>query len=202
MGNTVVTGFPQISAGYRKPDDPAFDRGNCVQSRRQVFTLTTGYQTPEFSGATMRALASGWRASGILSARSGAWLGVTTGRDVAGTGIQGNVINQVKDDPYGDKSLTNYLSATAFAYPAAGELGTMTPSSIEGPGFWTIDLALSRQLSISDRHNLELRLEMFNLLNNFNWGDPVINYDAGTFGQITTMAGAPRIIQFGVKYGF
>ena len=99
VGNTVVTGFPQISAGYRKPDDPAFDRGNCVQSRRQVFTLTTGYQTPEFSGATMRALASGWRASGILSARSGAWLGVTTGRDVAGTGIQGNVINQVKDDP-------------------------------------------------------------------------------------------------------
>ena len=57
-------------------------------------------------------------------------------------------------------------------------------------------------MSIAERHNLELRLEMFNLLNNFNWGDPVINYDVGTFGQITTMAGAPRIIQFGVKYGF
>ena len=140
--------------------------------------------------------------SGILSARSGAWLGVTTGRDVACTGIQGNIINQVKDDPYGDKTLANYLSPSAFAYPAAGELGTMAPSSIEGPGFWTIDLALSRLVSIADRHNLEFRLEMFNLLNNFNWGDPVINYDVGTFGQITTMAGAPRIIQLGVKYGF
>ena len=43
---------------------------------------------------------------------------------------------------------------------------------------------------------------MFNLLNNFNWGDPVINYDVGTFGQITTMAGAPRIIQLGLKYSF
>jgi len=202
VGNTVVTGFPQISAGYRKPEDPAFDRGNCVQSRRQVFTLTTGYQTPEFAGGALRALASDWRVSGILSARSGAWLGVTTGRDVAGTGIQGNIINQVKDDPYGDKTLANYLSASAFAYPAAGELGTMAPSSIEGPGFWTIDLALSRLVSIADRHNLEFRLEMFNLLNNFNWGDPVINYDVGTFGQITTMAGAPRIIQLGLKYSF
>ena len=25
VGNTVVTGFPQISAGYRKPNDPSFD---------------------------------------------------------------------------------------------------------------------------------------------------------------------------------
>ena len=53
----------------------------------------------------------------------------------------------------------------------------MAPSSIEGPGFWTIDLALSRLVSIADQHNVEFRLEMFNLLNNFNWGDPVINYD-------------------------
>jgi hypothetical protein len=49
---------------------------------------------------------------------------------------------------------------------------------------------------------VELRLETFNLLNNFNWGDPVVNLSAGTFGQIRTQAGSPRIMQFGVKYGF
>ena len=49
---------------------------------------------------------------------------------------------------------------------------------------------------------LELRVEVFNLLNNFNWGDPATNLDAGTFGRITTQAGDPRIMQFGVKYGF
>ena len=36
---------------------------------------------------------------------------------------------------------------------------------------------------------LELRLESFNLLNHFNWGDPVVNFNAGTFGRITTQAG-------------
>ena len=35
-----------------------------------------------------------------------------------------------------------------------------------------------------------------------NWGDPVVNFNAGTFGRITTQAGAPRIIQLGVKYDF
>ena len=43
---------------------------------------------------------------------------------------------------------------------------------------------------------------MFNLLNNFNWGNPATNLDAGTFGRITTQTGEPRIMQFGIKYGF
>ncbi len=49
---------------------------------------------------------------------------------------------------------------------------------------------------------LELRLESFNLLNHFNWGIPLANFNAGTFGRITTQAGEPRIIQFGIKYDF
>ena len=51
---------------------------------------------------------------------------------------------------------------------------------------------------------------IINLLNTFNWGPPGlinadrthVNFSAGSFGRITTMAGAPRIMQFGVKYGF
>ena len=49
---------------------------------------------------------------------------------------------------------------------------------------------------------LELRIEVFNLFNNFNWGNPNTNLDAGTFGRITAQSGDPRIMQFGVKYGF
>ena len=49
---------------------------------------------------------------------------------------------------------------------------------------------------------LELRLESFNLLNHFNWGDPLANFNAGTFGRITTQSGEPRVMQFGIKYDF
>ena len=50
--------------------------------------------------------------------------------------------------------------------------------------------------------NIELRLEVFNLFNTFNWGLPNTNFGSGTFGRITSQATDPRILQFGVKYGF
>jgi hypothetical protein len=202
VGNTLAGGFPQIANGYLKPDDPDFDRGNCPQNRTHIATLTVGAQTPQFASPALRALASNWRASGILSARSGSWLDVTTGRDVAGTGIQGNRINRVLEYPHGAKTLDNYLNPAAYAYPAPGTLGDDRPRNIEGPGFWTVDLALSRLVRIADRHSLELRVEAFNLFNNFNWGNPITNYDSGAFGRINSLAGDPRIMQFGVKYGF
>ena len=57
-------------------------------------------------------------------------------------------------------------------------------------------------MSLGTTRGLELRLEAFNLLNNFNWGNPATTLDSPTFGQITSQAGDPRILQFGIKYGF
>ena len=202
--DTEVSGsFSQFANGYLDPNNPSFDRGNCSQNRSQIGNLTLGAQSPQFDNAALRAVASDWRLSGIFNARSGSWLTVTTGRDINGSGIAAQRVNQVKDDPYGDKSsLTSYLSAAAFAYPAAGTLGNHKNFSIEGPGFWTVDLALSRLVSLTAQHSLEFRVEVFNLFNNFNWGNPATNLDAGTFGRITTATGDPRIMQFGLKYGF
>jgi hypothetical protein len=190
-----------------KPEDPGFDRGNCVSQRDHVVNVTMGYQTPKVAGAAMGALVSDWRVAGILNARSGAWLtvGQSLNRDTAGTGIQGTngqPVNKVLDNPYGDKSLGNYLNPAAFALPALGTLGDAGFFSVEGPGFWTIDVALSRLIPVGGSQNVELRIEAFNLLNNFNWGNPVTTLDTPTFGQIQTQGGDPRILQFGVKYGF
>ena len=81
-------------------------------------------------------------------------------------------------------------------------LGNEPNRSIEGPGYWTVDMSLARLLPVGNAQTLELRVEAFNLLNNFNWGNPGTNLDAGTFGRITSQAGSPRIMQFAVKYGF
>jgi hypothetical protein len=201
-GNQMAEAFPQISAGYNKPDDPSYDRGNCAHTRRHIGNVTLGAQTPSFEHAALRVLASDWRVSGILSARSGSWLTVTSGRDGAGTGIANQRVNQVLDDAYGNGTLTNYLNAAAFQQPATGTLGDHRLGSVEGPGFWQVNLALSRLVSFGTTQNVELRAEVFNLFNTFNWGDPGTNFAAGTFGQIRSQAGDPRILQFGIKYGF
>ena len=80
--------------------------------------------------------------------------------------------------------------------------GNHERNSIRGPGFWKIDLAISRLFTFSTSHNVEVRLEAFNLLNNFNWGNPIVNFSSGLFGRIQTVAGDMRIMQFGVKYSF
>jgi hypothetical protein len=41
-----------------------------------------------------------------------------------------------------------------------------------------------------------------NLLNTFNGGNPNTRLSSGTFGRVTAAAGHPRILQFGLKYGF
>ena len=144
------------------------------------------YLTPQFANSALRTLASDWRVSGIINANTGNWLTVTTTSDLAFDGIPGQRVNQVPGNPYGAKTLTNYLSAAAFALPASGTLGNEAARGFEGPGFWKIDVSLARVLSLVGRRTLELRVEVFNLLNNFNWGDPNQNLNAGTFGQITT----------------
>ena len=160
----------------------------------------------------LRAVASNWRLSGIFNARSGQWLTVTTGTDRAlnGQRFQEQRVNQVSDDVYGAKTLNAYLNRAAFAQPALGTFGNLRRNSIKGPAFWTIDLALSKLIAFGTAQTLELRAEAFNLLNHFNWGNPGTNLNAGTFGRIQSLAGTPpngvfgtpRILQFGVKYGF
>ena len=71
-----------------------------------------------------------------------------------------------------------------------------------GPGFWKVDTAIARVLRLDNTRTLELRVEAFNLFNNFNWGDPTTSINSPTFGQITTQSGDSRIMQFAIKYAF
>jgi hypothetical protein len=144
---------------------------------------------------------SHWRVSGIVSARSGSRLNIISGVDNAFTGLANQRPNKVSDDFY-RKTLTNWFNSAAFAQPAPGTLGDLPRNAVVGPNYWNVDLALSRLLPLGATRRVELRLESFNLFNRFNWGNPLVNFNAGTFGRITTQTGAPRIMQFGIKYDF
>jgi hypothetical protein len=191
----------QFGIGFTNPADPDYDFGHCEGDRTHLANGTVGYQTPSVDGGILGALASNWRLSGIATVRSGARLWIISGRDGAFNGQANQRPDQISDDVYGG-TLETYLNRAAFAQPANGAFGTHERNSLTGPGFWKIDLAVSRLVPVASTHNLELRVEVFNLLNNFNWGDPNVNFSSGQFGRITTMTGDPRIMQFGIKYGF
>src|SRR4029453_5365853 len=117
--------------------------------------------------------------------------------------------NQVSDDVYGDTQedaqgrLINYLNRAAFASPAPGPVGASPRNGYVGPSYWNgVNLALRRLIALRGTQNLELRIEAFNLLNTFIWGNPAPNLGRGQFGPLPGQQGHPRIMQFGIKYGF
>jgi len=212
IGTKTPNTFAQIASGYTNPDDPEFDKGYCDQDRTHVATLTLGAESPDLGGGALGLLASRWRASGIVSLRSGYRINVITGRDNALNGQRNQRVNKVSDDFYASpRTLENYFNRAAFAQPAPGTFGNLVRNALTGPRYWNVDLAISRQIGLVSTQTLELRLEAFNLFNTFNWGVPgeeltaggwQANFNSGTFGRITTQEGAPRIIQLGLKYTF
>jgi hypothetical protein len=202
-----VNGF--TSAGGAKADqtfskafDRKYDHGNCVLDRRQIFNLTTVLATPQFSGTTLRMLATGWRLSTIYRHTSGSPLAITTGQDNALTGISGQRPNLV-GNAYTDTStpLGFYLNRDAFALPATGTYGNLGNYSIVGPSTWDFDMALSRIFAIKESQSLEFRAEAFNVPNSFRPLNPNVTTTSSQFGQLRS-ARPPRIMQFALKYVF
>ena len=192
------------ATGYTNPDNRRFDRGNCAVAgtdRRQVFNLSATAETPRFSNSALHVLGSGWRLSPILKILSGDYMNVTTSQDRALTGLPSQRANQLLANPYGDKTVKNYLNTAAFALPSLGTLGNLGAYSIRGPSSWQFDTALSRTFQLRETQRIEFRAEAFNLTNSVRFNDPNTAIDNSVFGQVTS-AKDPRIMQFALKYLF
>ena len=177
------------------------DRGPCSNNRRHIFNMTASVETPEFANTALRMVASGWRLSGVYRAMSGSTLNLETGADRALTGMQDQRPNQILDDPYGDKTLDNWLNPAAFAQPALGTHGNAGRNAYEGPGRQVVDLSLVRAFRFLGTQQIEARVEAFNAFNWFLKGNPTTNLSSANFGRILG-AGDPRIMQFALKYSF
>ena len=101
------------------------------------------------------------------------------------------------------------IGTAAFAQPAIGTIGNMRAANITGPGYWKLDLGLSRIFQPRERQQLEFRAEAFNVTNSLLRGDPIassLNLTSPTFGQITNSLvvgqSNARIMQFALKYSF
>jgi hypothetical protein len=91
----------------------------------------------------------------------------------------------------------------AVPTPPFGCTGNLSRNAFYKPGFFTIDLRISRKIPITERWNLQVIADGFNLLNRFNVADVNLLCDptAGTAcsaGQPTADIGQ-RQFQFALK---
>lgn len=227
---SLGSGLGTAGSGYTNPNNRRFDRGNCVSNtlsgsestdRRQIFNLTVVAQTPRFANSMERRLASGWVVSGIYRATSGPWLTVLSSTDRQLSGQNNERLTQVLSNPLVSNpgsactgvnyTCVSWINSNAFAAPAFGTLSNMSPANIPGPGFFQLDMALSRQFRVHEGIMFEIRGEAFNITNSFRAGgltngtpnglSGVTTTQSASFGQILS-ALDPRILQFAMKVVF
>ena len=85
--------------------------------------------------------------------------------------------------------------------PAAGALGNLGRNTERGPGVNNLDLALFKNVSITNGVRLQFRLESFNALNHTQFATVSTNLTAANFGVVTATRPA-RINQLGLKLLF
>jgi Carboxypeptidase regulatory-like domain len=86
-----------------------------------------------------------------------------------------------------------------------GGFGNLGRNTLRGPSQKRFDISLqkSTKFGANDRFTLELKWDIFNVLNIVNFANPNADLsDETDFGQITKTVGSPRVMQFGVKFRF
>ncbi|MGB0036473.1 MAG: TonB-dependent receptor [Candidatus Acidiferrales bacterium] len=99
----------------------------------------------------------------------------------------------------------------AFAYPVvAGSChpGDIARDALPGPNFVNTDFSIIKNTQLTERFNLQFRMEMFDVFNHPNFGNPGTTVTASSFGQITSTRfptgdfGSSRQVQFALKLLF
>ena len=143
-----------------------------------------------------------WQFGTVFQARSGAPLTPSTTGNLSLTGL-GNQRPVIVGDPNLDNPTeTQWFNTAAFAPNTPGLWGNTPKGFLRGPGFWNVDLALTRNLVVGAGKRIEVRWEVFNVFNHVTLGNPNVTFGNPNFGKITSTAGGPRIMQFAVKYVF
>ena len=74
--------------------------------------------------------------------------------------------------------MNRWFNTGAFAQPAAGALGNLGRNTERGPGVNNLDLALFKNVSITNGVRLQFRLESFNALNHTQFATVSTNLTA------------------------
>ena len=206
--------------------DPRNERGPSTFDVRHSLSGAVTFDLPARGrGSHARALLRDWSLDAVFRARTATPVNVlqTTGVFI------GDLVEARRPDLVGGLPLYledprapggRRLNPAAFRTAVGGQ-GTLGRNALRSFGLSQLDLAVRRQLTLSEHARLQLRAEVFNVFNHPNFGDPVGDLGSRLFGQSTqTLArslgtggingglsplyqvGGPRSIQLALRLSF
>jgi hypothetical protein len=201
--------------------------------RAKTFVQSYIYELPFGTGkrwlkgnSTTNYVVGGWKLSGILTMMSGLPFNVSfsgTGLNAPGNADSPNQVGEFTvlhginvGHPWFDTSA--FVAPTCVTVSAACPVGSplffgsVGRNSLSGPGYFNLDLTLSKDVKFTERIGMQLRLETFNLTNTAQFNNPSGSCCTGNFGVITGTLGSGsgnvngtgggRFLQVGAKVTF
>jgi hypothetical protein len=100
-------------------------------------------------------------------------------------------------------------AATSFVLePTTCHFGDLPRNAFTGPRFFNTDFSILKNTKLTERFTLQFRADFFDIFNEANFGNPVLNVQSGSFGDITATrfptgdSGSSRQLQFALKLLF
>ena len=152
-------------------------------------------------GGIVGMLAKDWTVATVVTLQSGVPVAVTQANSLGYAGFTTQRPNLVGDPALDERTPERWFDTAAFATANQFQIGTASRNPVRGPSYRDVDLAVMRLIRVGGERAVELRAEVFNLLNTANFGAPAAQHGAANFGTITS-ALDPRVVQLAVKYSF
>ena len=157
----------------------------------------------------------GWEVSGITHFSSGLPVTLVNYVDNSLLGAEPNGINNygIDEPDYSGGALElnhdpsngrTYFNTSQFSENALGTPGSAKRRFFSGPGLDNYDIALLKNVRLTESELLQLRVEGFNVFNHAQFFGPQSvdgNIGSSTFGQVVS-ANPPRRVQLGAKFFF
>jgi len=202
------------TVGYQNSTNRRAERSLDPTDVAQRLVLSGVYELPlgkgkrfDLQGRLLNSVAGGWQVNSITTIQGGEPLIIRGASNLLADRPNSTGKSAAIDNP----TRTRWFDTSAFVNPpnyTYGNVGRVLPD-VRTPGVINVDLSLIKNNYVTERINLQLRAEAFNVANHVNLGLPNVSFSPGpdgqnvssTFGTINN-ARSSRSVQFAAKVIF
>jgi Carboxypeptidase regulatory-like domain/TonB dependent receptor len=198
------------------PIDPAVSKAISAFDVKHNFVISYDYRIPfEKLFHAENRWTKGWALTGITHFSSGFPVTLVNNGDNSLLGAEPNGINNFGiDEPDvapgplnlngNPRNGNSYFNTALFSQNTLGTPGTAKRRYFYGPGMNNFDMALLKDVKVTESKTFQFRLEAFNVFNHAQFFGPLAvdgNIGDTTFGRVIS-ADPPRLVQLGFKFLF
>jgi Carboxypeptidase regulatory-like domain len=207
---SLPTGFFNVPGQPSRPQnskDLRAEIGRSAFDIRHRFVASYVYELPFFKNdkGVASYVLGGWQLNGIATIQSGYPFSVIDTGDPNRDTVADNDRTNVTGDPNlpgGQRTTARWFNTGAFTRFVPPVFGNAPRNIVEADGIVNFDMSLHKDFKFSEHRRIEFRWEVFNLFNHPNFGTPVNDLNASSFGRVLKTSTPERQMQFGLKFLF